>query len=147
MCFTLATNCDAPNVPNVYILKEYGTDSQKNKWLNPILNGRITSCYAMTEPAVASSDARNIQCSISRTNDNKYYIINGRKWWTTGGKHPNCKFTILMGKIDNTDKQAMIIVPMDNKGVKIFRQLTCFGYDDGHCEIVFDNVMVSVDDL
>ena len=142
----VATNCDAPNVPNVYILKEYGTESQKNKWLNPILNGRITSCYAMTEPAVASSDARNIQCSISRTNDNKYYIINGRKWWTTGGKHPNCKFTILMGKIDNTDKQAMIIVPMDNKGVKVIRQLTCFGYDDGHCEIVFDNVMVSVDD-
>eukprot|EP00484_Ammonia_sp_Unknown_P005928 CAMPEP_0197073608 /NCGR_PEP_ID=MMETSP1384-20130603/210689_1 /TAXON_ID=29189 /ORGANISM="Ammonia sp." /LENGTH=837 /DNA_ID=CAMNT_0042512447 /DNA_START=588 /DNA_END=3102 /DNA_ORIENTATION=+ len=139
-----ATNCDAPNVPNVYILQKYGTPEQKAKWLQPILDGEMTSCYTMTEPDVASSDARNIKCSITKTGDGRHYIINGRKWWTTGASHPNCKFTILMGMLDQ--KQTMLIVPMNADGVRIERRLTCFGYDDGHCQVVFDRVKLLAED-
>ena len=145
-------NCSAPDTGNMEVFVRYGTDNQKEKWLQPLLNGEIRSAFAMTEPNVASSDASNIQGSIVRDGD--HYVINARKWWTSGAMDPRCKIMIFMGKSDpNAEKykqQSMILVPIDTKGVKVLRHLPVFGYDDaphGHAEVEFDNVRVPVENI
>jgi acyl-CoA dehydrogenase len=145
-------NCSAPDTGNMEVLARYGTPEQKAKWLRPLLAGEIRSCFAMTEPDVASSDATNIVSSIAQ--DGKEYVINGRKWWTSGAGDPRCKIAIFMGKTDPSaathKQQSMILVPMDAPGVKIERLLHVFGYDHaphGHGEVTFKDVRVPVTNM
>lgn len=146
-----ALNCSAPDTGNMEILAEFGTPEQKERWLRPLLEGEIRSCFAMTEPDVASSDATNIHSRIERDGD--HYVINGRKWWTSGAADKRCKIMIFMGVTDpDADtymRQSMILVPLDTPGVNVLRTLSVFGYDHGggHCEIMFDNVRVPVSNL
>ncbi len=145
-------NCSAPDTGNMEVFARYASDELKEKWLKPLLAGEIRSCFAMTEPAVASSDATNIQSAIERDGDE--YVINGRKWWTSGAGDPRCKVAIFMGKTDPSAprhvQQSMIVVPLDTPGIKIERLLTVFGYDDaphGHAEVSFENVRVPVSNI
>jgi len=145
-------NCSAPDTGNMETIERYGTEEHKVRWLEPLLAGEIRSAFLMTEPQVASSDATNIECSIRR--EGNEYVINGRKWWSTGATDPRCKMYIVMGKTDPNgpvhSQQSMILVPADAKGVTVMRYLTVFGYDDaphGHAEISLENVRVPASNI
>ncbi|HRJ70275.1 MAG TPA: acyl-CoA dehydrogenase family protein [Beijerinckiaceae bacterium] len=148
-----AFNCSAPDTGNMEVLVRYATPENQEKWLKPLLAGEIRSAFAMTEPAVASSDATNIQSSIKRDGD--HYVINGRKWWTSGAPDPRCKILIFMGQTDPANpnvhkRQSMILVPMDTPGVTMVRPLSVFGYDHaphGHGEMTFENVRVPASNM
>lgn len=145
-------NCSAPDTGNMEVLHRYGSDDQKETWLRPLMNGEIRSAFLMTEPLVASSDATNIETSIVRDGDN--YVVNGRKWWSSGVGDPRCKVAIVMGKTDPSaerhKQQSQILVPLDTPGVKILRMLPVFGFDDsphGHAEVLLENVRVPAKNL
>ncbi|OHC64475.1 MAG: acyl-CoA dehydrogenase, partial [Rhodocyclales bacterium GWA2_65_20] len=148
-----AFNCSAPDTGNMETIERYGTDAQRNEWMMPLLEGKIRSGFAMTEPGVASSDATNIEARIQRDGDE--YVINGRKWWTSGAPDPRCKILIFMGKTDpdnpsRHNQQSMILVPMDTPGVTRVRALSVFGYDHaphGHGEVDFKDVRVPVSNI
>ena len=145
-------NCSAPDTGNMEVFHRYGTRAQKDEWLKPLMDGEIRSAFLMTEPGVASSDATNIACEIKRDGDE--YVVNGRKWWSSGAGDPRCKVAILMGKTnpDNQrhQQQSMLLVPMDSPGLKVLRALTVYGYDDaphGHMEIVLEDVRVPASNM
>ncbi|MEA2208871.1 MAG: acyl-CoA dehydrogenase [Solirubrobacteraceae bacterium] len=146
-----ACNCSAPDTGNMEVLHQFGTPEQKDRWLRPLLDGEIRSAFAMTEPAVASSDARNVELRIER--DGEDYVLNGRKWWTSNALHPNCRILIVMGKTDpdgpTYKQQSQILVPIDTPGVTVMRNLPVFGYVDqeGHAEVDFDDVRVPASNL
>jgi len=146
-----ACNCNAPDTGNMEVLTQFGTPEQQERWLRPLLDGEIRSGFAMTEPDVASSDATNIRLRIERDGDE--YVVNGRKWWTTGALHPHCRVLIVMGKTDpgaeRHRQQSMVLVPIDTPGVTVLRGLPVFGYQDqdGHGEITFEDVRVPVSNL
>ncbi len=145
-------NCSAPDTGNMEVIARYGTPEQKEKWLKPLLAGEIRSCFAMTEPAVASSDATNIEASVVR--EGNEYVLNGRKWWTSGAGDPRCVVIIFMGKTDASaaphKQQSMLLVPMETPGVKVVRLLSVYGYDHaphGHGDLVFENVRVPISNI
>lgn len=145
-------NCSAPDTGNMETIERYGSAEHKERWLKPLLAGEIRSCFSMTEPAVASSDATNIECTIRREGED--YVVNGVKWWSSGALDPHCKIAIVMGKTNPDEKkhrqQSMILVPLETPGVKIIRALTVFGYDHashGHAEIHYDNVRVPASNI
>src|SRR6267378_4631079 len=145
-------NCSAPDTGNMDVLHRYGSQLQRQKWLRPLLNGTIRSAFLMTEPAVASSDATNIETCIKR--DGEFYVLNGRKWWSSGVGDPRCKVAIVMGKTDFSaprhSQQSQILVPLDTPGVEVVRMLPVFGFDDaphGHAEVVLSQVRVPVENL
>jgi acyl-CoA dehydrogenase len=146
-----ACNCSAPDTGNMEVLHQFATSEQKQQWLNPLLEGEIRSCFAMTEPDVASSDATNISLSIERSGED--YVLNGRKWWISGALHPHCRIMIVMGKTapeaPRHRQQSQILVPIDTPGVQILRGLPVFGYQDheGHAEILFEDVRVPAANL
>ncbi|MQA99123.1 MAG: acyl-CoA dehydrogenase [Actinobacteria bacterium] len=146
-----ATNCAAPDTGNMEVLVEFGTDEQKERWLQPLLEGEIRSCFGMTEPDVASSDPTNLASTITKEGDE--YVVNGRKWWTSGAADPRCKICLFLGLSDPDGEKylqhSLVLVPMDASGVNVVRTLPVFGYDEGHghCEVAFDDVRVPVSNL
>ncbi|SNS58725.1 Acyl-CoA dehydrogenase [Sphingomonas laterariae] len=147
-----AMNCSAPDTGNMEVLHRYGTRAQKDRWLKPLMQGEIRSAFLMTEPGVASSDATNIETRIERDGD--HYVVNGRKWWSSGVGDPRCKINIVMGKTDpgaaRHAQQSMILVPMDAPGIDVVRMLPVFGYDDaphGHAEVILNNVRVPAENM
>lgn len=145
-------NCSAPDTGNMEVLARYGSDEHKKRWMEPLLDGKIRSAFLMTEPAVASSDATNIEMQIRRDGD--HYVLNGRKWWSSGVGDPRCKISIVMGKTDPNaaphGQQSQILVPMDTPGIQVLRMLPVFGFDDaphGHAEVVFDDVRVPAENI